>query len=165
MHRRTVLALCCALSLPLASFAQVTMSDEEYSPPPSSVTTTSASKVVPVIADLPISAPAAAANAGVSASPGVSATPAKRFQLVKGEPIHTQLEAWANAAGWDFHWYPTISWLAIAAADFSRSEDVSAAVAEVVQILRDEGKPVQLKISSANHVMEVISNQVRSVDE
>jgi hypothetical protein len=36
------------------------------------------------------------------------------------------------------------------------------AVSEVIDILRSEGKPVQLRISDGNAVMEVLSTEVRN---
>lgn len=153
---KRALALSCAVAFPCGVMAQVTVSDQEYVPH-----STSMGRVSPVVtsaSDTPAGLPIAIAGSVVPKS-------AKRHQLIKGFPIHVQLERWAKEAGWDFHWYPSISWKSIANADMSQHTDVSSAVEEVVQILRDEGKPVQLKISAANRVMEVISNEVRSIEE
>lgn len=80
----------------------------------------------------------------------------------KGRPINEALESWATAAGWTLLWYPSVSWKAIADVDMSDRRDVSAAVSEVISILREEGKPVQLRISEGNKVMEVISTEVKN---
>ena len=84
------------------------------------------------------------------------------FLIRKGVPIHQQLEAWARSAGWEFIWYPSVSWKAIGDADMNIHKEISAAVEEIVNILRDEGKPIRLRISEGNRIMEVVSNEVRS---
>lgn len=84
------------------------------------------------------------------------------FLIRKGVPIHQQLEAWARFAGWEFIWYPSVSWKAIGDADMNGHKEISAAVEDVVNILRDEGKPIRLRISEGNRIMEVVSNEVRS---
>ncbi len=45
-------------------------------------------------------------------------------------------------------------------ADLSHAADVTAAVTEAIDILRGEGKPLRLKISDGNRVMEVFSTEV-----
>lgn len=84
------------------------------------------------------------------------------FLIRKGVPIHQQLEAWARFSGWEFIWYPSVSWKAIGDADMNGHKEISAAVEDVVNILRDEGKPIRLRISEGNRIMEVVSNEVRS---
>ena len=66
------------------------------------------------------------------------------------------------ASGWELLWHPTMSWRTVREANLSREPDVVAAVSKVIDILRDEGKPVRLKISDGNKVMEVLSNEVRN---
>lgn len=84
------------------------------------------------------------------------------FLLRKDQPIHEALQAWAQASGWELLWYPTMSWKTVREADLSGKADVVAAVSEVVNILRDEGKPLRLKISDGNKVLEILSNEVRN---
>jgi hypothetical protein len=99
------------------------------------------------------------------ATPAKSVAPiAAQHQIVKGEPIHTQIESWASAAGWALIWQPSVSWKAIGNASFSQFADVTLAVGEVVSILRDEGKPVRLRISEGNRVMEVLTNEIRGIE-
>lgn len=119
------------------AMAQVTLSSESYP-----LKSTSAS--------LPIAALAKQ----------VAAPPAS-FHIVKDEPIHTQLDAWAKGAGWALIWQPSVSWKAVGSASFAQFTDVTLAVAEVVGILRDEGKPIRLKIAEGNRIMEVVSNEIR----
>ena len=100
------------------------------------------------------------------AAPGIGATSsAQRAALVHrlrtGEPIHTELQRWAEHHGWEFRWYPDKSWKTLRETVIARS-DVAEAVGEVIDILRGEGKPVQLRISDGNHVMEVLSTEVRN---
>lgn len=100
------------------------------------------------------------------AAPGTSATtaaprPTLVHRLRTGEPIHTELQRWAEHHGWEFRWYPDKSWKTLRETVIARS-DVSEAISEVIDILRGEGKPVQLRISDGNHVMEVLSTEVRT---
>lgn len=92
----------------------------------------------------------------------VPAPPRPSFILQQDKPIHTELQAWATGQDWQLVWYPSVSWRVLRQADLSRAADVTAAVSEVIDILRDEGKPLRLKISDGNRVMEVFSNEVRN---
>jgi hypothetical protein len=92
----------------------------------------------------------------------VAAKGSDGFVLRTDQPIHEALEAWARNAGWALIWQPSISWKTLKEADFSKSKDVASAVSEVIDILRDEGKPVSLRISDGNRVMEVVSKEVRN---
>ncbi len=85
-----------------------------------------------------------------------------KWTIDKGQPIHTALEAWAKSAGWSLIWYPTVSWKSISSAEMKDQKDVVAAISEVVTILRDEGKPIQLRVSEGNNVMEVLSTEVKN---
>jgi hypothetical protein len=107
---------------------------------------------------------------GVTASvekPAVVETRAKAapsasdFVLRKGEPIHLALRGWAERAGWELIWQPTVSWRVLRDTAIAKGEFTEAA-AEVIEILRDEGKPITLRISEGNKVMEVISQEVRN---
>lgn len=100
------------------------------------------------------------------AAPGTGALnvaqrPLLVHRLRTGEPIHTELQRWAEHHGWEFRWYPDKSWKTLRETVIARS-DVAEAVGEVIDILRGEGKPVQLRISDGNHVMEVLSTEVRN---
>ena len=113
-----------------------------------------AKKVAPVAGVAPVATPV------VAAPPAPQPAPA--FLLKKDQPIHEGLQEWAVASGWELLWYPTMSWRTVREANLSREPDVVAAVSKVIDILRDEGKPVRLKISDGNKVMEVLSNEVRN---
>ena len=82
-------------------------------------------------------------------------------RLRTGEPIHTELQRWAEHHGWELRWYPDKSWKTLRETVIGKT-DVAEAVSEVIDILRGEGKPVQLRISDGNHVMEVLSTEVRN---
>ncbi len=107
-------------------------------------------------AALPI-APAVVARPGLPAA----APAAPAYELKTGEPIHLGMKAWAEREGWLLVWHPTISWKTLRGAKVD-AVDISAAVSEVVDILRDEGKPVALRISGGNKVMEVMTTEVRN---
>jgi hypothetical protein len=85
-----------------------------------------------------------------------------KWTIAKGEPIHIAMESWAKKAGWTLLWYPSVSWKAISDVDMQVQKDVVAAVSEVVTVLRDEGKPVRLRVSDGNKVMEVLSTEVKN---
>lgn len=101
-----------------------------------------------------------AAGAGSSAASTTMASPAPKFVLNKGEPVHTQLQRWAQAAGWELLWYPQITWEVISSSVYSNELDVSEAVEAVVKILRGEGKQIVLSIAQANRLMEVSSTDI-----
>lgn len=92
----------------------------------------------------------------------VEVVPAPKWTIEKGQPIHVALEAWAKSAGWSLIWYPSVSWKSISNAEMKDQKDVVAAISEVVTILRDEGKPIQLRVSEGNNVMEVLSTEVKN---
>lgn len=145
----TALAAVSLVAAIAPASAQVTVSDQEYRPgAPATKPAGTAGEAAAF--ELPIDSADLAVN---KAAP---------FRLRRGVPIHTQLEAWARFAGWQLIWYPSVSWRAIGDADLNKTKDVSAAVEEVVNILRDEGKPIRLRISEGNRIMEVVSNEVRS---
>lgn len=148
----SALAVAALVGAMAPAGAQVTVSDQEYRPgaPAAKPAGAAATPGEPTAFELPIDSADMAVN---KAAP---------FRLRRGVPIHTQLEAWARFAGWQLIWYPSVSWRVIGDADLNKTKDVSAAVEEVVNILRDEGKPIRLRISEGNRIMEVVSNEVRS---
>ena len=92
----------------------------------------------------------------------VEQTPAQAgFLLRGGQPISTEMAAWAARTGWEIYWHHRVSWKTIRDTVISRA-DVSEAVSEVIDILREEGKPIALRISAGNKVMEVLSLEVRN---
>lgn len=107
------------------------------------------------------SSPALPFAPAAQAVPAPAAMPPS-FVLRKDEAIHEALQSWAKLSGWELIWYPGVSWKTLRGADLSKQAEVTAAVAEVIDILRDEGKPVRLRISDGNKVMEVLSNEVRN---
>lgn len=107
------------------------------------------------------SKPSAAAALPAAIVP-VVAPSAPKFLIVKGQPIHQALDEWTKIAGWTLIWYPSVSWKAISDVDMKDKKDVVAAVSDVITILRDEGKPVRLRVSDGNNVMEVLSTEVKN---
>ncbi len=83
------------------------------------------------------------------------------YVLRTGELISTDLKLWATREGWEFIWHPSKSWRTLRATQFPQT-DVASASTTVVDILRDEGKPVRLRISEGNKVIEVISTEVKN---
>lgn len=162
-----------------AAHAQVRVIDEEYQPkggrsntarpasalPPatSPAPAASARTVAPVAVMAPQGAPAAGFELPIE-SADVAVARNNPFLIRRGAPLHAQLQAWARHTGWELLWHPSVSWRAIADADFNQHKDVTAAVEDVVGILRDEGKAIRLRISDGNRIMEVVSNEVRSND-
>jgi hypothetical protein len=78
----------------------------------------------------------------------------------QGDLLHLALQALASSAGWTFIWYPSVSWRAVADIDLRAYSAPVPAIIELVRIMRQEGKPIQLRLSKANQVMEVISTEV-----
>lgn len=91
-----------------------------------------------------------------------AAPAAPSFVLRKGDLLHTQLQAWAVASGWELLWLPDVSWKVLADTTFAGAADVTAAVSEVINVLREEGRPVRLSIADGNKIMEVFSTDVVS---
>lgn len=81
--------------------------------------------------------------------------------IKKGALIHEGLKQRAQADGWTFLWYPNISWEAIGDIDLTRYKNADEAVDDIVTVLREEGKPIQLRISDGNKIMEVLSTEVK----
>ena len=110
---------------------------------------------------LPFAAPPGVREAGRSP---LAQAPSAQFPagyvLRTGELISVELDHWARREGWQFIWHPSTSWRTLRATQFPQG-DVAAAVASVIDILRDEGKPIRLRISDGNKVMEVMSTEVR----
>lgn len=89
-----------------------------------------------------------------------TASPAAKYVLRAGEPVHAELQRWAEAAGWRLIWYPQVSWEVISSSSYSSELDASEAVEAVVKILRSEGKQIALSVASANRLMEVTSMDI-----
>ena len=90
---------------------------------------------------------------------GVS-KPRSPTKIPKGGLVHVFLEELAQSEGWTFLWYPSVSWKTIADIDLSVYPSAELAVVELVSLLRSEGKPIQLRLSTGNKVMEVLSTEV-----
>ena len=90
-----------------------------------------------------------------------TARPAPAFFLRKNELIHLSLLEWVRGTGWELVWQHPGSWRALGDTGFEGHGDVTQAISEVVRVLRAEGKPVRLRISEGNKVMEVLSSEVR----
>lgn len=104
--------------------------------------------------------PIAPAKPAIEAVASVARVPIEH-RLRTGEPIHTELKRWAEHDGWEFRWYHAMSWKTLRESLIDKP-NVEEAIAEVIDILRNEGKPVQLRISEGNRVMEVLSTEVRN---
>ena len=81
-------------------------------------------------------------------------------KIPKGGLVHVFLRDLAQSEGWTFIWYPSVSWKAIADIDLTAYLNAERAVVELVSLLRLEGKPIQLRLSAGNKVMEVLSTEV-----
>lgn len=81
------------------------------------------------------------------------------WTLSAGLPIHTQLNEWAQRAGWSFAWRPERTWLVPADATFTGSFD--KAISAVIQALFDQGKGVRLALWEGNKFAEVTDVNVR----
>jgi hypothetical protein len=105
----------------------------------------------------------AQAEAASSVSDAKPSNPMAYAVIRKGERIDLALESWAKQASpsWTLIWYPAVSWKVPADVDMSYHPDVVSAVSEVISILRDEGKQVQLRVSEGNRIMEVLSTEVK----
>ncbi|AVS68873.1 hypothetical protein C8245_18350 [Paracidovorax avenae] len=97
---------------------------------------------------------------GTGPGTATAAAAVPKYVLRAGEPVHAELQRWAEAAGWKLLWYPQVSWEVISASAYSSELDVSEAVEAVVKILRSEGKQIALSVASANRLMEVTSMDI-----
>lgn len=93
--------------------------------------------------------------AGKAAQPSVNV-------IRKGRLINEGLEERAKAEGWTFLWYSKRRWEAIADIDMSHYTTADEAVDDIVTGLREEGKPIYLRISEGNKVMEIFSTEVKN---
>jgi hypothetical protein len=109
--------------------------------------------------------------ARADAATGTAATPVPQADspaspavavIKEGERIDLGLQAMAMAEGWKFIWYPTRSWKAANDIDLSKYKDAAEATIDVVNGLREEGKPVRWHVSDGNKVIEVISTEVKN---
>lgn len=69
-------------------------------------------------------------------------------------PIHKQFAEWAQRAGWHFEWRLEKSWIVPAGTQFSGSFD--EALAQAVEALYAQGKPVRLILWEGNRFAEVV---------
>lgn len=69
-------------------------------------------------------------------------------------PIHVQFAEWAQRAGWHFEWKLEKSWRVPAATQFSGTFD--EALAQAVEGLYAEGKPVRLILWEGNRFAEIV---------
>jgi len=69
-------------------------------------------------------------------------------------PLHVQLRAWAEKAGWELEWKVPRSWIVPARTEFVGRFD--EALEKVVVSLTNEGKPLQLNIWEGNHVAQIL---------
>ena len=107
--------------------------------------------------------PQPAASAPVPAMPGgdeaaatklIPAGENRPYQLVAGRPVHLQIMDWAKSSGWVLKWSPQNTWEVFADTTIVASS-ADAAVEQVIQTLRMEGKPIRLRVYAGNRVMEV----------
>jgi hypothetical protein len=83
-------------------------------------------------------------------------------RIAKGSLLHLALQALSESQGWTFIWYPNVTWRAIADIDLTLYPTAQSAVMQLVGLLRLEGKPIQLRMSEGNKVMEILSTQVNN---
>ena len=88
-------------------------------------------------------------NGGAPAKP-----PAPTWTLRVDTPIHLQFAEWAQRAGWHFEWRLEKSWIVPATAQFSGSFD--EAIAQAVEGLYAQGKPVRLILWEGNRFAEIV---------
>lgn len=93
--------------------------------------------------------------------PNKAAVPSANV-IRKGRLINEGLEERAKAEGWTFLWYSKRRWEAIADIDMSHYKTADEAVDDIVTGLREEGKPISLRISEGNKVMEIFSTEVKN---
>lgn len=101
----------------------------------------------------------------VAASPAAQAAsvPVPAVSVIKeGERLDLGLQAMAMAEGWKFIWYPARTWKAANDIDLTKYKDAAEATIDVVNGLRDEGKPVRWHVSDGNKVIEVLSTEVKN---
>lgn len=79
---------------------------------------------------------------------------ANTWTLEAGIPLHIQLRAWAEKAGWELEWKVPRSWVVPARTEFVGTFD--EALEKVVVSLTNEGKPLQLNIWEGNHVAQIL---------
>lgn len=81
------------------------------------------------------------------------------FSMRESLELHSELGKWAEAAGWRLVWTLPHTWKVFADTEI-RALDAVKATGHVIEILRDEGKPVRLVVYQGNRVMEVVSSDI-----
>ena len=100
---------------------------------------------------------------GSVSAPAQQAASSPAVSVIKeGERLDLGLQAMAMAEGWKFIWYPRSSWKAANDIDLTKYKDAAEATIDVVNGLREEGKPVRWHISDGNKVIEVLSTEVKN---
>lgn len=87
------------------------------------------------------------------ARPATAEVPAV-WTLQADIPIHVQFAEWARRAGWNYEWRLEKSWRVPAATSFSGTFD--QALAEAVEALHAQGKPVRLILWEGNRFAEIV---------
>lgn len=84
---------------------------------------------------------------------------ATAWALQPDTPIHLQFADWARLAGWTFEWRLQKSWLVPAATQFTGTFD--EALAQAVEALHAQGKPVRLILWEGNRFAEIVDVDAR----
>lgn len=124
--------------------------------PPSSFSKTSTWKIgedrAQAASGLRVVAPPSAAEAAAGAQ---NESQSMVWRLRAGQPIHTQIQEWAQLAGWEVKWAKDKSWVAPADAEFSG--DFLEALSALVSGLYSEGKSVRMRAWKGNRYAEIIN--------
>jgi len=83
-----------------------------------------------------------------------------RAVINQGELIHEGLERFAKSRNWTLMWLVNWDWKAVAEVDLSKGADPVDAVSKVIEALKQEGHPLQLRVYEDNQVMEVVTTEV-----
>ncbi|MFC0510540.1 toxin co-regulated pilus biosynthesis Q family protein [Asaia spathodeae] len=112
------------------------------SPVPSVAPTASSTiPVTPLVASAPVVVPVTPVK------------PAETWLLVGGQPIRSQMQAWAARGGWILVWPQRLDWIVPASASFSG--DYVAALTSVITDIAENGRSIRVRFHDPNRTAVV----------
>lgn len=137
--------------IPVAT--ELTAEAADVAPPTVSDPVAVQAEAVPAVV-MPAAVPEVTVVSAAPAPESQGAAVTRQWELVAGETVDGQLQAWAKASGWQLNWKLDKSWRV--AAPVTLSGDFQSVMEQVITALYAEGHPLRLNVWAANRYAEVI---------